>query len=649
MIIAANQAQFNQIIKDSFMSQYSVNAENFVDIKKYTGTNFLLSISNSSGVQLEIEFFFPFEDSLSATFVTSYQAFNHTLMNFRDTSTSFVQKIKRSLPQVSGITVSQTASILRDVVQLHSPIPSSMPTSMPSCGYGSYGPKGDCGKCPPGYYEIRFGAKSCIACPIGFYAPDFGSSSCEKCRYPYTTLNIASSACDSAVLKVNKKFLISVMGTCAILFLFSMNYAGDKKIFMFIMALTPALNFFATLMYILTSKFYSQPLFHVTIISFLLPNLYFTCILYQMKAYPFLSRIYPGYYLISPRVLWMTFQDGYPSIITKLTEDGKSVAESKPFRMFDDHESLFKLFLYSVSVIVYFALQLFTAGLFLLFLGLISPVVIFWFFCGCFFYQSKLISMKGIWNMWFRVWAGTEDHSISADVDSSIMNESLAVEFLYLTIPQLLTQIVNNSILVNNWTVFSWICFGILASSFINGLSRFGYFLFMSDIDIVDVPLEVNLFNKNYTLDQNKSVYSRNKSKRDEMSNEEKASNSKLRKIYKDQIKSYKTKQSNLAKEKDEDKQRCHVAWNILVNHAGDTKMLEFLRAKGLTAMKLKDAPTEVLSDITRNIKDPDIKDVVTEVFKTFPNFDDGSFTASAFTIAEQTAVAEESITVEAL
>jgi len=664
--------KYNKLIQLAFETQYELRPEYFVKIT-YKSTRAVAvqqSVSktlrnkensprrspqlSADEIVLYLQILYPYE-TLGYFYESPARALNKTVSHFASSSKSFLSKIitisrGTSLQNVSDITLSAPLTVLNNVVLEHSPVPSSAPTSRPSCSLGSFGPDGGCGMCPPGYYGTAWGQVSCAACPVGFYSSAPSMISCTKCRYPYTTLSIASRTCDSAILGVNRSFLISVMGTCALLFLFSMNFAGDKKIFMFFISFTPALNFFAALMYMLTMRFYSQALFHVAIMSFLLPNLYFTMILLQMNAPPFLSRIYPGYKFLSPRILWFTFDGGYPAIISKLSDDGKSVAEIMPIVLFADHESLIKLFFYLISVIVVFFFQLVTLGVYLIFIALISPIVVFWFFIGCYFYQSKLISMKGIWNMWFRIWSGSDDHYISAQVDSAIMNESFMVEFLFLTIPQLVVQIANNTILDHNWTIFSWICFAILASSFVNGISRYGYYLFVSEIDIIDVPLEVNLFNKTYKLESNKSFYSRNNGFGFKNNDDpEKALEKQLKRLYKEELKSYKDK-TNRFGTMDEADNRAFVAWNILINYAGDTTMLEFLRKKKITSPeKLKNASTEDLADIKANIKDPDMKIVIIEVFKTFPSFDDGSFTASVFTVASKSAIAEESITVEAL
>lgn len=64
------------------------------------------------------------------------------------------------------------------IATLHSPRPTSMPTSQPSCGEGSFGNPGNCGPCSPGYYSHP-GSSTCIPCPKGKYSSAFGSKQCS--------------------------------------------------------------------------------------------------------------------------------------------------------------------------------------------------------------------------------------------------------------------------------------------------------------------------------------------------------------------------------------------------------------------------------------------------------------------------------------
>jgi len=259
--------------------------------------------------------------------------------------------------------------------------------------------------------------------------------------------------------------------------------------------------------------------------------------------------------------------------------------------------------------------------------------------------------MKSVWNMWFSVWTYSYDFTISAEVDSAILNEALIVEFFFLSIPQIVIQVFNNFVLENNWYYLSYICISIAVSSFINGLSRYGFFLIIKDLDVSEVPLEVNLCNNNFKLAPNKSEYNRATLFKifDGTQSNTKAASNRWNTIVKDY---HKTLNEETKRAKDMKKQ--DAAWNILVNYAGDTFMIEKLRKLQIMSPEdLNNADTKVLSKILASIdvNDKDYRTVVREIFKLFPNFDDGIITKNtqSYMLAEGKAFAEENISTDML
>lgn len=234
--------------------------------------------------------------------------------------------------------------------------------------------------------------------------------------------------------------------------------------------------------------------------------------------------------------------DGYPARIKPVTrfteiEDGEFKYETTKYILFENHDSLQKLLCYGISVAVVFIVQLITIGIYGLFLMFTFPLTLFWLACGCFFYQSKLISMKMIWNMWFGTWTNSDRYNISEQVDSSIMNEALLVEFLFLSVPQIVLQSFNNFTVKNQWNVYSIAAYALSCTSFINGISRYGYFIFVKHLDVAEVPLEVNICNKKHRLPPGISQYERKKMLKfgeDETTAQTRSRNKRLKKIYED-------------------------------------------------------------------------------------------------------------------
>ena len=93
------------------------------------------------------------------------------------------------------------------------------------------------------------------------------------------------------------------------------------------------------------------------------------------------------------------------------------------------------------------------------------------------------------------------------------------------------------------------------------------------------------------------------------------------------------------------------VAWNLIANHSQDTsiikQLVEDLKIKNQD--DLKNASADTLKQILGLIKDKSYFLVAQEVFKFFPNFDDGSVGNGVFNMAERNAVAEENIKIDML
>lgn len=69
-------------------------------------------------------------------------------------------------------------------IYLHTPLPSSQPTSSPSCVVGHFGEGGSkgCQPCAPGTYlgTDMIGELSCRSCPMDSFNNEFGASKCDK-------------------------------------------------------------------------------------------------------------------------------------------------------------------------------------------------------------------------------------------------------------------------------------------------------------------------------------------------------------------------------------------------------------------------------------------------------------------------------------
>lgn len=72
-----------------------------------------------------------------------------------------------------------------------------------------------------------------------------------------------------------------------------------------------------------------------------------------------------------------------------------------------------------------------------------------WLLFGCFLYSTKVWSIGPVKNFWLRVWTGSDKFSTKLVINPSILNESIYLEIVFETFPQLIIQIINNTMLGN--------------------------------------------------------------------------------------------------------------------------------------------------------------------------------------------------------
>lgn len=142
----------------------------------------------------------------------------------------------------SSISISSTAqaSSLKSM-SLHTAPPSSVPTSAPTCGDGSYGTDAHCGLCPPGTYSTGHTLK-CMPCAKGYYNPHYGAKSCELCPYPSYTVLVGQSACNGFNLKFEDTELIICLVVLFVIFVVTVSQAGDKKFAAVVIFLLPTID-----------------------------------------------------------------------------------------------------------------------------------------------------------------------------------------------------------------------------------------------------------------------------------------------------------------------------------------------------------------------------------------------------------------------
>lgn len=109
-----------------------------------------------------------------------------------------------------------------------------------------------------------------------------------------------------------------------------------------------------------------------------------------------------------------------------------------------------------------------------------------------FLYQTKALAIGVVWSLWFRVWTSTDDHQVDEILNSALLHESVVVEFLFETLPQLAVQSINNTFM-GNWPpigIFSTVLSALMA---FNGVFYYGYYIIFLRRSFSEVPTNVSI------------------------------------------------------------------------------------------------------------------------------------------------------------
>jgi len=149
------------------------------------------------------------------------------------------------------------------VVIIRSAVPTSTPTSAPSCGAGYVGDNVNCVPCEPGTYLPDFNNDVCEPCPLDYYSSTFGATSCTACPSPYGAYEVGSTECTAYYLNYSGQRLQFLVGSFVLLFLFGTVSAGRKAFAVFAVMLFPAMDVTTDIMYLVSTRFYNFPFFIV--------------------------------------------------------------------------------------------------------------------------------------------------------------------------------------------------------------------------------------------------------------------------------------------------------------------------------------------------------------------------------------------------
>jgi hypothetical protein len=251
-------------------------------------------------------------------------------------------------------------------------------------------------------------------------------------------------------------FLGALLAILVVIFLF-----GNKnQVVALIIMVFPALDVLTDLTYILISRFYNVTVFVFCVIFFMHPAPMFLYKLYKYRALPYSIRY----------IWWLGSSSTYSESAAAITTapDGDAPAAQQgdhiPFPTilgrrfsllisFDSHDNLYVVVLEVITWMVAIFAQAAT-------LVLLPMFLVLWLMIGIFLQMTKTIAMGTVWNTWFYVWTGhTYWHDEYGTIDTEDLNYGLLSQFCLETIPHIILQSVNNTLLGKNTLMCERYCF----------------------------------------------------------------------------------------------------------------------------------------------------------------------------------------------
>lgn len=261
--------------------------------------------------------------------------------------------------------------------------------------------------------------------------------------------------CTLACLNANNDALIAVVVVMAVgffgLFFFMYEKGGSVQWRQVLGVMgylaIPVMDTYTDMIFILTNEFVSKGLLISSILAFCLPNLMLLHLLYKRNA------------------LW------------------PAIAISKPTCL--DFGDVANIYIAAPSCI------------------LLSPIMflnactcLFKLLVGMFLFATKSLCIGNVANWWFKWWTGNDDHEMDEAIDTEILNESLYIEIVCETLPQVFIQLYNNYKLDPNiaeWSAVSQFSLMLSFMNTLNGVYQFVYFKFVKHKKITDLSVNVSV------------------------------------------------------------------------------------------------------------------------------------------------------------
>jgi hypothetical protein len=127
--------------------------------------------------------------------------------------------------------------------------------------------------------------------------------------------------------------------------------------------------------------------------------------------------------------------------------------------------------------------------------------LITWLLIAFVLFPLKSFSIISIKLFWLSIWnpenlieddSENENSNGGTGIDTGLLNRSLLAEFVLETLPQLALQSINNTS-IGSWSVESLISTSFSIFMAISGLYKYVYWQFYKNVDIEDVPTNIDV------------------------------------------------------------------------------------------------------------------------------------------------------------
>lgn len=168
--------------------------------------------------------------------------YNQLVTDIQSTTTSVLTYLQSQSTYFQSSVISPVTVSSYSVTVLRSALPTSTPTSQPSCGAGYVGNNANCVPCTPGTFLSDFNSDVCVPCALDYYSNAHGSATCTACLPPFGAYKVGSTECTAYYLNYSGTQLNFLIGSFVFMFLFATICAGRRAFAVFAIMLFPAMD-----------------------------------------------------------------------------------------------------------------------------------------------------------------------------------------------------------------------------------------------------------------------------------------------------------------------------------------------------------------------------------------------------------------------